>query len=178
MKRVVQVVAALTAAGGALAAAFVVGMRRKSPALLRTVRRMNRAVFNPDQMKTAGTPGAYASVIRHVGRSSGRRYETPVGAAPTDDGFAIALPYGTQPDWLRNVLAAGSATLVHEGATYEVDQPEVVALAEVDEAFEPKARRTHQLFGIDEALRLHRVEQGRSSDPAEDGAGASLGPPS
>ena len=43
-----------------------------------TVRRFNRAFGNPHQMKTAGTPGAYASVIRHVGRKTGRSYETPV----------------------------------------------------------------------------------------------------
>lgn len=175
MKRVTQAAAALVVAGGALATAFIVGMRRKSPPLLRTVRRVNRKVFNPEQMKTAGTPGAYASVIRHVGRSSGRRYETPVGAAETDDGFVIALPYGTQPDWLKNVLAAGSATIVHEGGTHEVDEPEVVPLADVEEAFEPKARRSLKLFKIDEALRLRRVGPSGSGGAPGDGAEAPIG---
>ena len=48
--------------------AFVFGMRAKSPVVLRAVRRFNRRFMNPGQMKTAGTPGAYAGVIRHVVR--------------------------------------------------------------------------------------------------------------
>ena len=30
----------------------------------------------------AGTPGAYASIMHHVGRTSGDPYETPVVAVP------------------------------------------------------------------------------------------------
>jgi len=43
-------------------------------------------------MKTAGTPGAYAGAITHVGRRSGRVYETPVGPFATDDGFGSPPP--------------------------------------------------------------------------------------
>jgi hypothetical protein len=31
-------------------------------------------------------------------------------------------------DWLQNVLASGSATLVHESHTYRVDHPEVLPI--------------------------------------------------
>ena len=126
------VVSALVAGLAVLLLAFVLGMRAKSPFVLGAVKRFNRRFVNPAQMKTAGTPGAYAGVIRHVGRRTGRLYETPVGPFPTDDGFVIALPYGTSSDWVKNVLAAGSATLVTEGQTYEVDRPAVVSLGDVD----------------------------------------------
>jgi hypothetical protein len=46
----------------------------------------------------------------------------------TEDGFVIALVYGSRTNWLQNVLARGSATLVHEGQTYEIDQPEIVPI--------------------------------------------------
>ena len=52
-------------------------------------------------MRTAGTPGAYAAIIRNRGRISGRDYETPVGAVPIDDGFLVALPYGSRASWLQ-----------------------------------------------------------------------------
>ena len=58
---------------------FVLRMRGRSPRVLNAVRRVNRAIVNPRQMRSAGTPGAYASVIRHRGRTSGRPYETPLG---------------------------------------------------------------------------------------------------
>lgn len=137
---------------------FVVGMRLKYPPVLDAVRRMNKAVFNPRQLRTAGTSGSDWAVIHHVGRASGRRYRTPVGAVPTDDGFVVALPYGTRPDWLRNVLAAGRAELDLDGAEHDVDRPEVVPLASVASAFSEPERRAHDLFGVTDALVLRRVE--------------------
>ena len=139
-------------------AVFLVGMRVKSPLVLRTVRRVNRAFFNPRQMRTAGTPGAYASVIRHVGRTSGRPYETPVGAFATDDGFVIALPYGSDPDWLKNVLASGSATLVHEGGTYRVDRPKLIPTTAAAPHLPVKEQRNLRLFAVDQCLRVRTVE--------------------
>lgn len=141
----------------AIGIVFFVGMRTKNPAVQNAVRRMNRAVLNPRQLGTAGTPGAYASIIRHVGRSSGRAYETPVGALSTADGFVIALPYGPRTDWVRNVVASGSATLVHEGAVHEVDRPEVVPMSAVEACFPPGDRRAHRLFAIEECLLLRRA---------------------
>ena len=82
---------------------FVTGMRAKSPAVVNGVRKLGRAI-RPLAIKSAGGPGASASVVHHVGRTSGRSYSTPVGAVPTDDGFVIALPYGLSADWLKNVL--------------------------------------------------------------------------
>lgn len=136
---------------------FVIGMRKKSPPVLRAVRRMNRATFNPKQMETAGTPGAYASVVKHVGRASGTEYETPVGVVATGDGFVIALPYGTQADWLQNVLAAGKATIVHEGETHEVEEPEVLPIRDAAEHFSEKDRMAHNIFGVEQALRLRQA---------------------
>lgn len=154
----------IVALGGALvigllvvATVFLIGMRHKWPWLLDVVIRLSRVVFNPVQMRSAGKPGAFASVIRHRGRSSGRMYETPVGAVPSAHGFVIALPYGRRASWLRNVLANGSAAIVHEGRVHEVDDPEVVALESVEEVFSPGDRRSHRLFGVEECLRLRRV---------------------
>lgn len=151
-------VGALVAGLILLLLAFVLGMRAKSPVVRRAVRRFNRRFMNPRQMKTAGTPGAYAGFIRHLGRRSGRVYETPVGPFATDDGFVIALPYGTSSDWVRNVLAAGSATLVTEGQTYDVDQPEIVPLGDVVDALPSKERRNLRLFRVEQALRVTRRE--------------------
>lgn len=134
--------------------AFLLGMRNKSPFVLRIVRRFNRAVVNPRQLRTAGTPGAYASVIRHVGRRSGRPYETPVGAFATEDGFVIALPYGSDPDWLKNVMAAGTATLVHEGSTHAVDRPELIATTAAAPYLPDKEVRNLSRFAVDQCLRL------------------------
>ena len=138
--------------------AFLLAMRSKYPPALDAVRRFNRSVGNPRAMKTAGQPGAYAGIIRHVGRNSGTDYETPIGPYPSEDGFVIALPYGTRPDWLKNVLAAGTATLVTEGATYAVDGPQVVAADEALPSIPPKEQRSLRMFKVNEFLTVHTVD--------------------
>ena len=131
----------------ALAVVWFVGMRTKWPPVRDFQRRVNRKVFNPRQMRTAGQPGAYAGVVRHVGRRSGRAYETPVVPLPTDDGFVILLPYGDRPDWVRNVLAAGEATIVHEGETHAVVEPELLDTVDSGHEFSAAEQREIRVFG-------------------------------
>ena len=161
-KLIIGSVVALLLALVGVGIVFVVGMRAKSPAVLNTVRRTSRAM-KPLVMRSAGTPGAPASVIRHVGRVTGCPFETPVGAVAIDDGFVIALPYGSNTDWLKNVLASGSAVIVDEGSTYEVDQPEVVPLAVEALPFSPADQRAHRLFGVEQCLRVRRITSDETS---------------
>lgn len=157
LRWIAAALAALTAAAGAV---FVIGMRIKSPLVQKAVRRVNRAYWNPRAMETAGTPGAYASVIHHVGRRSGTTYHTPVVPIEIGDGFAIALPYGEQADWVQNVLAAGEAVVTADGETVAVDQPQIVPIAEVADQLPPSEQRLLKLFNVDQLLRVRRVDQG------------------
>jgi deazaflavin-dependent oxidoreductase (nitroreductase family) len=153
---IVRVVAGLAAVAAVLWLAFTVSFRTKFRPVQNAIRRTNRKVLNPRQLRRAGKPGAWASVVRHVGRSSGTAYRTPVVTVPTPDGFVIALPYGPGVDWARNVIAAGSATIEHDGRTIRVDAPAVVSAAEANPFFPPGAQRTHRLYGVDDFLLLRR----------------------
>jgi hypothetical protein len=144
----------------AIALVYVLGMRAKSPLVQGPLIRLQRAIINPRQMRSAGTPGAYASVIRHRGRVSGRPYETPVGAVAAGDGFVIGLVYGSRTNWCQNVLASGSAAIVHEGQTHQVDRPEIVSMKTVETHFTAGDQRGFRRFAVDQALRVHRVEPG------------------
>ena len=138
---------------------FLVAMRTKYPPVLTAVRRFNRDVTKARAMETAGQPGAMAGVIQHVGRNSGVSYETPIGPYPTDDGFVIALPYGSTPDWLKNVLAAGSAVIIHEGSHYEVNRPELVHSDDALPHVPTSQQRSLRWFHVDDFLVVRRVEQ-------------------
>jgi hypothetical protein len=157
MRWVRRLVGFLVVALGAIGVVFVLGMRRKSPVVQDSVRRFNRAVTNPRVLKTAGTPGASASIIHHVGRTTGRSHATPVGPFAVGDGFVIALPYGPGADWVRNVLASGSATLVHEGSTINIDRPEVVPVTLVVDELPTSQQRMLRVFGVEECLRVQRA---------------------
>jgi hypothetical protein len=150
----VRLLGATLLAAAAVAAVFLVGMRKRSPVVTDRVRRFNRAVTNPRVLRSAGTPGASASVIRHVGRVSGRSYETPVGPFAVGDDFLIALPYGAGADWVRNVLTQGTATLVHQGRTVPVHQPEVVPTTLVVDDLPPSEQRMLRVFAVGECLRV------------------------
>jgi len=150
----------------ALATMFLAGWRAKSGLVLGPIVWMSKKVMNPMQMRSAGTPGAYASIVRHRGRISGTAYETPVGVVADGDAFLIALPYGSRAQWLRNVLAAGSATLVHEGAAYRVDQPELIALATVADRFSASDQVLFRWMRVDDCLRLRNAERTEASGQA------------
>lgn len=117
------------------------------------MRLFSRAV-RPLALRTAGKESSGTAVIKHVGRKSGKAYDTPVTPVRHGDVFFIALPYGPRTDWLRNVLAAGAATLVVRGQVYRVGQPEVMPVADAAQYFPAGARRMQQRFGVDSVLRL------------------------
>jgi hypothetical protein len=61
------------------------------------------------------------SVIRHVGRRSGRTYEAPVILARTPKGFVAELTYGDTVDWYRNAVAAGGCVVIRGRREWRVD---------------------------------------------------------
>ncbi len=130
-------------------------MRGSSQNALRLFTRAMR----PLALRSAGKEGSKTSVVRHVGRRSGRTYETPVIAAQHDDTFLIALPYGERTDWLKNVLGSGAAAIVTHGHVYEVDRPEVIPMAEATAYFRPREQRMHRQFHVDSALQVHQRQE-------------------
>lgn len=156
MKLLAKMAAGVVVVVSLLGGVFLVGMRRKSPPVVDAVRKLNKQVLNPQQMETAGMPGAFAGVIEHVGRKSGEKYRTPVGVTETDVGFAVMLPYGRRADWLKNVLAAGSATIVHEGETHAVTDPMVVPVDSVA-SLSTDDERLARVFGVTECLTVRRL---------------------
>jgi deazaflavin-dependent oxidoreductase (nitroreductase family) len=115
---------------------------------------INKRVFNPWTMRNGRSP-----VIRHVGRSSGQQYRTPLDAHRVDDGFVFVLVYGSQCDWVQNVLAAGTATLEADGDTVDLVSPELITADEAFERLPPGTKRPPRLLKIDEFLLMRRAER-------------------
>ena len=108
-------------------------------------------------MRSAGTERSSTSVVRHVGRHSGRSYETPVVVAVHNDSFLIALPYGERTDWSKNVLASGTTIVLTHGQAYEVDQPLVIQMTDATSCFGAKEQKLHRRFAVETCLRVHRI---------------------
>jgi deazaflavin-dependent oxidoreductase (nitroreductase family) len=64
------------------------------------------------------------SLVRHVGRKSGRTYETPVILAKVPEGFIAELTYGDDVNWYRNITVAGECAVVRHRVEYRVNHIE------------------------------------------------------
>ena len=87
--------------------------------------RFNRVVTN----RVLGPLARYLpgfGIVWHVGRRSGRTYRTPVNVYRRGGGYVIALVYGAESQWVRNVVAAGGADIESRGRRLHVVDPEVV----------------------------------------------------
>lgn len=96
--------------------------------------------LNPLTRRLARSSIGPFSLIRHVGRRSGKTYETPLIVAPIRGGFMIELTYGPDVDWHKNIVAAGGCTVVRRGQAYAVHQIERVDTATGLAAFPPAQR--------------------------------------
>jgi deazaflavin-dependent oxidoreductase (nitroreductase family) len=122
--------------------------------ILDRIRRFNKSILNPIVLTFAGRR-MYA-VVRHVGRRSGQMYATPVVVEPTEDAFIIPLPYGSDVDWCRNVLAASRCTIKRNGLMYSGYEPVIVDRRAALPAFSGLMQLTFRLLGVREFLRVRR----------------------
>jgi deazaflavin-dependent oxidoreductase (nitroreductase family) len=97
-------------------------------------------------------------VVEHTGRRSGKSYSTPVVADLVGGDVIIPLPYGTQVDWVRNILTAGHATVVRKGETLAVQAPEIIDSTQALPLLPRDRRRTfervHRAFPADACRRV------------------------
>jgi deazaflavin-dependent oxidoreductase (nitroreductase family) len=65
-------------------------------------------------------------ILTHVGRKSGRVYRTPVNVFRAPEGFLIALTYGRESEWVKNVVGAGGCEFETRGVVYRLSAPTIV----------------------------------------------------
>ncbi len=99
------------------------------------------------------------ALLRHVGRRSGKTYEIPIMVWRVEDGFVIALTYGPQVDWLRNLQAAGQGSLLWHKQEYVFQKPEFIDAKTALPALPPLIKQILRLHGTHEFVKL-------SSQPA------------
>ena len=93
--------------------------------LPRFMRSVNRVLTNRIVGPLARVTPPLA-VVHHVGRSSGRNYNTPVVAFRNEEMFVIPMPYGRDVDWARNVVKAHGCQIEQMGQRFNVSNPRVV----------------------------------------------------
>src|SRR5580704_221189 len=91
----------------------------------RWVAAFNLAVTNRITSRFAARLPGFG-ILAHVGRKSGKLYRTPVNVFRAPEGFLIALTYGRESEWVKNVVAAGACQLETRGVLYQLSAPTIV----------------------------------------------------
>ena len=112
-------------------------------------------IFNPVSRRFAGHLPGFAILV-YVGRRSGRTYRTPMNVFRRDDEYIFALTYGSDVQWVKNVLAADSCELETMGRKVRLIDPRLFV--------DPKQRLMP--FPVRPFLRLMHVTEFLSMRPA------------
>jgi deazaflavin-dependent oxidoreductase (nitroreductase family) len=96
-------------------------------------------------------------ILTHVGRKSGRLYRTPVNVFRAPEGFLIALTYGRESEWVKNVLAARGCELETRGVRYQLSAPKAVH-DPIRRRFPIPVRVVLRLIGADDFMQLSTSE--------------------
>lgn len=91
---------------------------------LRAIRPFTTGVVNPLTRRFVRYL-PYFAIIGYRGRTSGTHYRTPMNVFRDGDDYIFALTYGSDVDWVRNVLAAGRADLEVGRRHIELTDPEL-----------------------------------------------------
>ncbi len=115
----------------------------------RLLAHINKRTFNKLTLRRDTSP-----VLIHSGRSSGRTYRTPLDATPVEGGYIFFVIYGRKSDWLKNVLASGSADLLIDRDTIRLDNPRLVPATEARTLLPPGTSEPPEFIKVSDYLRM------------------------
>ena len=90
--------------------------------LSRRVAKFNLRFTNHLTRRIAGWAPGFA-ILEHVGRHSGRLYETPVNVIKGQGRYIFALTYG-ESEWVKNVMASGACVIQTRRRRIRLAEPE------------------------------------------------------
>ena len=117
-----------------------------------------RSFSNRIFLKISGKWFRAYSIVTHTGRRSGRQYRNPVSAYPLGDGFVIAVLYGAQSQWVRNVIATGRLTLRTKGHDHLLERPQIIPAPQALPAFPALQRIMLRSRNTHDFVWAHRAE--------------------
>ena len=108
--------------------------------------------INPITRLFAGyVPGF--GVLTYPGRRSGKAYNTPVNVFRRGGDYIFFLTYGSDTNWVKNVLAAGECWIRTRNRQVRLTHPEVI-VDPTRSLFPAPARFVGRLANVTEFLRM------------------------
>ncbi len=126
--------------------------------LPKRIRIFNKYVTNRVFRGFASVSHGPFAIIRHLGRRSGKPYETTIMVWRMGGSFAIALTYGPDVDWYRNIRAAGGGTVFWHKKAYAIGKPEPIDANTALTAFPAIFRLILRRFGTHDFVEVKIIE--------------------
>src|SRR5829696_5475821 len=92
---------------------------------IRFLRPFTTRIFNPLSIHVAGWLPGFA-ILTHIGRKSGSTYRTPINVFRRGDHYVFALTYGSDVQWLKNILATGECEMRTRGRDLHLVEPQLI----------------------------------------------------
>jgi len=128
------------------------------------VRIFNKYVTNRLLRVFVKLPLGPFAILRHIGRHSGKPYETVIWVWLLGDSFVIALTYGPQVDWYRNLSAAGGGEVLWHKRVYGVGKPEPINLETALPAFPALFRLLFHWAGMQDFVRMKFIQDEKGKE--------------
>lgn len=119
------------------------------------IARFNRHVTNPILGPiVVWIPGF--CILSHQGRRTGRVYSIPMNVFRAEGGYVFALTYGSDTDWVKNVMAAGGCTIRQGRREIALERPVVLPTEQGRTHIPLPVRSIFALINVSEFLHLER----------------------
>ncbi len=97
------------------------------------------------------------SLLHHRGHKSGRLYATPISAMPRGGFFWLAVTFGENAGWVRNIMAAGEADLRYRGVDYHLVEAVMLEGSAVRSELPPVVHYGMPLLGVRKVIRMRAI---------------------
>ena len=118
-------------------------------------RRVAGPYVNPVTRRVAGKLPGFG-ILTHRGRKTGRTYRTPVNVFRRGDVYVFFLTYGSDAQWVKNVIASGACSLETRGRVVELVEPELITDPELRPAPTVVRFVEGRIAGATQYLRMRR----------------------
>jgi deazaflavin-dependent oxidoreductase (nitroreductase family) len=122
-------------------------------------RHVVRRYLNPVTRPLARRLPTFA-ILTHRGRKTGRTYRTPINVFRRGNDYLFFLTYGSDVQWVKNILATGSCTIETRGRIVELVEPELITDPELRPAPPPVRFVERRIAGVTQYLRMRVASNG------------------
>jgi len=118
------------------------------------LRPLSISLINPVTRLFAGWMPGFG-LLTYRGRTTGRTYHLPINVFRRADRYIFVLTYGSESQWVKNVLAAGECQMRVRGRDVRLVEPELIVNPDWKLVPWPARFIERRLAGVDEFLRMH-----------------------